>query len=256
VNARYYDATIGRFINVDPIQDGWNWYVYCNNNPLKFVDPSGLKYKYAEESITWFTMNVKQAINVWADESKSNHSTTKIYLSDAWDIFSRITSHLPLAGDIKKGINLIKDIKAILNIVNRHANYNNKENNDFNTGFTIADYLKKLGSETKFSTDFMVIKRNERTIYGTFFCIPYKIKAVTYDVNFINENGDIIGYLFFDNKKDVKAFDKFLKNYTTQLDINLDRKHDNTGYYGEELKILNLKNDYNLDKEIINEKKK
>jgi len=42
VNARYYDATIGRFINVDPIQDGWNWYVYCNNNPLKFVDPSGL----------------------------------------------------------------------------------------------------------------------------------------------------------------------------------------------------------------------
>jgi len=42
VNARYYDATIGRFINVDPIQDGWNWYVYCNNNPLKYKDPTGL----------------------------------------------------------------------------------------------------------------------------------------------------------------------------------------------------------------------
>jgi RHS repeat-associated protein len=24
-NARYYDATTGRFINVDPIQDGSNW---------------------------------------------------------------------------------------------------------------------------------------------------------------------------------------------------------------------------------------
>ena len=42
-NARYYDATIGRFINVDPIQDGTNWYVYCNNNPLSMVDPTGLE---------------------------------------------------------------------------------------------------------------------------------------------------------------------------------------------------------------------
>jgi RHS repeat-associated protein len=41
-NARFYDATIGRFINVDPVQDGSNWYVYCNNNPLCFVDPTGL----------------------------------------------------------------------------------------------------------------------------------------------------------------------------------------------------------------------
>jgi len=41
-NARYYDAVIGRYINVDPVQDGSNWYVYCNNNPLSFVDPTGL----------------------------------------------------------------------------------------------------------------------------------------------------------------------------------------------------------------------
>ncbi len=41
-NARYYDASIGRFINVDPIQDGSNWYVYCSNNPLSFIDPTGL----------------------------------------------------------------------------------------------------------------------------------------------------------------------------------------------------------------------
>ena len=26
----------------DPAQDGLNWYVYCANNPVMFVDPSGL----------------------------------------------------------------------------------------------------------------------------------------------------------------------------------------------------------------------
>ncbi|AGB40352.1 RHS repeat-associated core domain protein [Halobacteroides halobius DSM 5150] len=40
--ARYYDPTIGRFITEDPVQDGWNWYTYCRNNPLKYVDPNGL----------------------------------------------------------------------------------------------------------------------------------------------------------------------------------------------------------------------
>ncbi|MBR5236912.1 MAG: RHS repeat-associated core domain-containing protein [Clostridia bacterium] len=39
---RYYDASTGRFITEDPIRDGLNWYVYCGNNPVMFVDPWGL----------------------------------------------------------------------------------------------------------------------------------------------------------------------------------------------------------------------
>ena len=39
---RYYDPSTGRFINEDPIRDGLNWYVYCENNPIMFVDPWGL----------------------------------------------------------------------------------------------------------------------------------------------------------------------------------------------------------------------
>ena len=41
--ARYYDPYIGRFTSRDPAQQGLNWYVYANNNPLKFVDPNGLQ---------------------------------------------------------------------------------------------------------------------------------------------------------------------------------------------------------------------
>ena len=40
--ARYYDPYIGRFTQRDPIADGVNWYIYTENNPLRFVDPDGL----------------------------------------------------------------------------------------------------------------------------------------------------------------------------------------------------------------------
>lgn len=43
--ARYYDPTIGRFPSEDPAHfngGGTNFYRYVNNNPLIFIDPSGL----------------------------------------------------------------------------------------------------------------------------------------------------------------------------------------------------------------------
>ena len=39
---RYYDPHTGRFISEDPAMDDNNWYIYCNNNPINFVDPWGL----------------------------------------------------------------------------------------------------------------------------------------------------------------------------------------------------------------------
>ena len=40
---RYYDPTIGRFLTRDPIQDGRNWYVYCESDPVSFFDALGQK---------------------------------------------------------------------------------------------------------------------------------------------------------------------------------------------------------------------
>ena len=54
---RYYDPQIGRFITLDPVDDkkGTSPYAYCDNNPLKFNDPTGEKFSYLEmEERYWF----------------------------------------------------------------------------------------------------------------------------------------------------------------------------------------------------------
>jgi len=43
MRARYYDSDIGRFISRDIVEiPGRSSYIYCNNNPIVLMDPSGL----------------------------------------------------------------------------------------------------------------------------------------------------------------------------------------------------------------------
>ena len=50
---RYYDPEVGRFITEDPARDGENWYVYCENNPIMFVDTNGLQPAIAHQFKRW-----------------------------------------------------------------------------------------------------------------------------------------------------------------------------------------------------------
>ncbi len=43
LRARNYNAATGRFLTEDPAGDGANWYAYCANEPVGFVDPSGME---------------------------------------------------------------------------------------------------------------------------------------------------------------------------------------------------------------------
>ena len=49
---RYYDPTLGRFTQRDPAKDGANWYIYCYNNPIAFVDSNGL-YAVGDEYLPY-----------------------------------------------------------------------------------------------------------------------------------------------------------------------------------------------------------
>ncbi len=55
LQTRYYDPELGRFISQDSIEyadyesvNGLNLYAYCGNNPVMYVDPSGMKAKWYE----------------------------------------------------------------------------------------------------------------------------------------------------------------------------------------------------------------
>jgi len=48
--ARFYSTTLGRFVSADPVvgsvgdPQSWNAYTYVRNNPLRLVDPSGMRW--------------------------------------------------------------------------------------------------------------------------------------------------------------------------------------------------------------------
>jgi RHS repeat-associated protein len=63
LNSRYYDSSVGRFINADGLISssssllGTNMYGYCENNPISFVDKSG-KLAIVDDAILGLTILV------------------------------------------------------------------------------------------------------------------------------------------------------------------------------------------------------
>ena len=68
MRARYYNPTIQRFINVDPIRDRYNWYNYCDNSSITRIDPHGLTdYIYTNKT----TYTVENDEKIWGIIAKN-----------------------------------------------------------------------------------------------------------------------------------------------------------------------------------------
>ncbi len=74
---RYYDFGRARFVTPDPIlgsgtmPQGWNRYVYVLNNPYKFVDPLGLKLKFANKADRKAFKDYKKSLKKGSEDLKN-----------------------------------------------------------------------------------------------------------------------------------------------------------------------------------------
>ncbi len=123
-NARYYDPEIVRFISEDPVKDGENWWVYCLNNLLKYVNFNGLKPqncsevlkqdKYRTEYDIWHNSNwvavdllvgplvpalaaLKELVNMFTEDIDPRiveFSERKAFINEAEDKLSQINTTL------------------------------------------------------------------------------------------------------------------------------------------------------------------
>ena len=77
LQSRYYDPSIGRFINADSFAStgqgfvGYNVFAYCNNNPTNLTDSSRNLPKWFEDGLKWLNNKVdtilKVAEDIWTD---------------------------------------------------------------------------------------------------------------------------------------------------------------------------------------------
>jgi RHS repeat-associated protein len=80
-NARYYDPALSRFLQADPVLDGLNRYAYVGNNPVKYVDPSGLYRIYMGGGYSFDTETEETMITTdnYDAEKKTYDSSLVVY---------------------------------------------------------------------------------------------------------------------------------------------------------------------------------
>ena len=78
MRARAYDPAIGRFTQEDPVRAELNFYTYAGNNPIVFIDPSGLDY-----IVAWSYGNGEvRGFNDWL--LKNNYTKTLLSGTNNW----------------------------------------------------------------------------------------------------------------------------------------------------------------------------
>ncbi len=96
--ARYYDPRVSIWLSVDPLAEkfpGVSPYAFCNNNPLYFVDPTGMA------PTDWYRNNVTGAV-AWRDGSSKISGYTNLGFSVSNQSFGKNkTDHLVMDGSTK-----------------------------------------------------------------------------------------------------------------------------------------------------------
>lgn len=106
LNARFYDPQTGRFISRDTYRgeqgnvSTWHLYLYCANNPVNYVDPSGHRRIKIGTWIT--TIAIDGFLTVYAGWWKWSYDLVGSAIKKAFNKFGRKTASQKLLGAIPK----------------------------------------------------------------------------------------------------------------------------------------------------------
>ena len=79
LGVRFYDVETSRFTQVDPIREGWDWYVYVGNHPTFVIDPNGLQWDPGALCICNRVGNALSCVENWRNWWVKNHPWSKTH---------------------------------------------------------------------------------------------------------------------------------------------------------------------------------
>lgn len=212
---RMYDPSIGRFMQTDPMAEKYYWispYAYCANNPIKFIDPTGMKIepldKEEQEAYEAFRKRV-------FDGGKKYKKVKKelIKLEEADEVFC-----------IRMGDNITSENGGGNFIYNKETgqfDVNISNYGDFNTDGKLAHELKHAYQYLEGKLGFDISKKNN-------------IPIVAYDIN-----------------DEYEAYNRQALFGETLSNEKIDIKYNKLPFYKTNKKVHDLKTGvYNIDEVI------
>lgn len=135
---RYYDPNARRFTTEDPARDDLNWYCYCGNNPVNFVDPWGLEYlvvsggAYNTNGGYEFIETAIKKIKEWIDLG-DNENITWIIADEGWsrndkNAFQSLVDSLNSYVDNTISLKMISHKDELINYINNKSGGNSRAN--------------------------------------------------------------------------------------------------------------------------------
>ena len=157
LRARYYSPDMRRFVQEDPARDQWDWYVYCYNNPIKYIDYDGNMPVEAAESLI-NSPQVQNIIGNIIELAKQAGMTVVDYVAQNYSQVEQAAQYVAQYGEaawdwaknkaapwVKKKINQgVQKIKAIgTKIKNKISKSNQKEKKEGFDNVSFKNQKKK-----------------------------------------------------------------------------------------------------------------